>query len=64
MTEPDAYYDNSLKVSTYGDRLNSGGLEVAGRVDRVEEFVSALGDGTEDRGDPEPLQEETVTHQF
>ena len=64
MTEPDAYYDKSLKVSTYGDRLYCGRLEIAGRVDRVEELVSALGNGTEDRGDPEPLQEETVTHQF
>ena len=65
MTEPDAYYDNSLMVnSTYGDRLNSGRLEVAGRVDGVKELVSALGDGTKDRGDPEPLKEETVTPQF
>lgn len=53
-----------MKVSTYGDRLYGGRLEVAGRLDGVEELVSALRDGTEDRGDPEPLQEETVTHQF
>ena len=64
MTEPDAYYDNSLKVSTYSDRLYSGGLEEAGRIDGVEELVSALGNGTEDRRDPEPLQMEAVTHQF
>ena len=55
MTEPDAYYDDSLKVRAYSDRLYGGRLEVAGRVDGVEELVSALRNWTQDRGDPEPL---------